>query len=339
MMTLEDKIEAFVKLGERIKDIGEEEFEILSSSVKNNNTWFTPEQTKNALNALSVNLSKLHLENWLKPYDLKPVDKIKSIGIMMAGNVPAVGFHDLLSVLMVGHKACIKLSSTDQVLMNWLTRELIIFEPRFEPLIIAEEMLKAKDAYIATGSDNSARYFEYYFGKYPHIIRKNRTSVGILDGHEKPNDFRNLGKDIFQYFGLGCRNVSKLYVRDEKSLIEFLDAIAEFKEVTNNHKYHNNYEYNKSIYLVNNDPHLDNGFLLMRESKALVSPIAVLYYELYGDLEQLNNRMNEEREKIQCIVSLQGWYPGSLEFGSAQCPALGDYADGVDTIQFLQNLS
>lgn len=338
-MTLEDKIEAFAKLGERIKNIGEEEFEILSSSVKNNNTWFTPEQTKNALQALSVNLSIQHLENWLKPYDLKPIDKIKSIGIMMAGNVPAVGFHDLLSVLMVGHKACVKLSSTDQILINWLIKELIIFEPRFEPLIITEEMLKSKDAYIATGSDNSARYFEYYFGKYPHIIRKNRTSVGILDGNEKPVDFRNLGKDIFQYFGLGCRNVSKLYVRDEKSLIEFLDAIAEFKDVANNHKYHNNYEYNKSIYLVNNDPHLDNGFLLLRESITLVSPIAVLYYEIYEDLEQLNNRMNEEREKIQCIVSHQSWYPGSLEFGSAQCPTLGDYADGVDTIQFLQNLS
>jgi hypothetical protein len=339
MMTLGEKIEAFVKLGERIKNIGEEEFEILSSRVNNNNTWFTSEQTENALQALSANLGRQNLEGWLKPYDLKPIEKIKSIGIMMAGNVPAVGFHDILCVLMAGHKACVKLSSTDQVLMNWLIKELIVLEPRFEALILAEEMLKAKDAYIATGSDNSARYFEYYFGKYPHIIRKNRTSVGILDGFEMPDDFRNLGKDIFQYYGLGCRNVSKLYVRDEKTLIEFLDAIAEFKDVANNHKYHNNYEYNKSIYLVNNEPHLDNGFLLLRESKTLVSPIAVLYYELYEDLEQLNKLISDEKEKIQCIVSLHGWYPGSLGFGSAQCPTLGDYADGVDTIKFLQNLS
>jgi len=339
MMTLEEKIEAFVKLGERIHDMGEEEFETLSNSVKNNNTWFSPEQTKNALQALSGNLSKQHLESWLEPYDLKPVEKIKSIGIMMAGNVPAVGFHDFLCVLMVGHKACIKMSSTDQVLMNWLVKELVNLEPRFEELIVIEDMLKSKDAYIATGSDNSARYFDYYFGKYPHIIRRNRTSVGILDGDEKPSDFRNLGKDIFQYYGLGCRNVSKLYVRDAKTLTEFLDAIVDFKDVAVNHKYFNNYEYNKSIYLVNNEPHLDNGFLLLRESNALVSPIAVLYYELFGDLQQLDHRISEEKEKIQCIVSLEGWYPGSLGFGSAQCPALDDYADGIDTLLFLKNLS
>ncbi len=338
-MTLEERIDAFVKLGERIKMMGEEEFEILSSRVQNNNTWFNPEQTKNALKAIYVNLKKENLESWLKSYDLKPVIKKKSIGILMAGNVPAVGFHDLLCVLMVGHKACIKLSTSDQVLINWLIRELIELEPGFESLISVEEMLKAKDAYIATGSDNSARYFEYYFGKYPHIIRKNRTSVGILNGSEKPKDFRELAKDIFQYYGLGCRNVSKLYVRDNDMLIEFLDAIAEFKVVAQNHKYYNNYEYNKSIFLVNKDEHLDNGFLLMRESNSLVSPIAVLYYELYGNLDQLNIRLSADQEKIQCIVSLQGWYPNSLDFGSAQCPGLGDYADGVDTLQFLKSLS
>ncbi|WP_373495580.1 acyl-CoA reductase [Aquiflexum sp.] len=338
-MTLEERIEAFVKLGERINDMGEEEFEILSIRVQNNNTWFTPEQTKNALQALSINLVKENLEAWLSSYDLKDAIKTKSIGILMAGNVPAVGFHDFMCVLMAGHRACIKLSSSDHVLMNWLITELITLEPKFEEMISVEDMLKAKDAYIATGSDNSARYFEYYFGKYPHIIRKNRTSVGILDGFEQADDLRIFGKDIFQYYGLGCRNVSKLFVRDKDTLIEFLDAIAEFKEVAQNHKYHNNYEYNKSIYLVNKEQHLDNGFLLMRESSALVSPIAVLYYELYDDMEQLNTRLSEEKEKIQCIVSLQGWYPGSLEFGSAQCPGLSDYADGVDTLQFLKQLS
>ncbi|WP_317174501.1 acyl-CoA reductase [Aquiflexum lacus] len=339
MMTLEDRIEAFVKLGKKINELDREEFEILSSNIQNNNTWFTPVQTEDALRTISINLQKENFESWLSSYDLKAVKKIKSIGVLMAGNVPAVGFHDLLCVLISGHKACIKLSSSDQVLMNWLVKELIALEPRFDPLISVEEMLKSKDAYIATGSDNSARYFEYYFGRYPHIIRKNRTSVGILDGIEKPNDFRDLGKDVFQYYGLGCRNVSKLYVRNNDTLIEFLDAIAEFRDVAHNHKYHNNYEYNKSIFLVNKDPHLDNGFLLMKESNALVSPIAVLYYELYADLEELNLRLSEEKEKIQCIVSLKSWYPGSLDFGTAQCPGLDDYADGVDTLQFLQNLS
>lgn len=338
-MTLEERIDAFVKLGERIMTMGDEEFEILSYRVQNNNTWFSPEQTKNALQALSVNLIRENLESWLKTYNLKPAVDSKSIGVLMAGNIPAVGFHDLLSVLIAGHKACIKLSSSDQALMNWLILELTTIQPKFEKLISVEEMLKAKDAYIATGSDNSARYFEYYFGKYPHIIRKNRTSVAILGGFEKSIDFKNLGKDIFQYYGLGCRNVSKLYVRDNNSLIEFLDAIAEFKDVAQNHKYHNNYEYNKSIFLVNKDPHLDNGFLLLRESSAMVSPIAVLYYELYEDSEQLINKLSEEKDKIQCIVSLEGWYPGSLKFGSAQCPGLGDYADGVDTLEFLKSLS
>jgi hypothetical protein len=338
-MTLEERIEAFAKLGEKIKKLDKEAFESLASKVQNNNTWFTPVQTEYALQAMSVNLQKENLESWLKPYDLNPVQNMKSIGVLMAGNVPAVGFHDLLCVLISGHKACVKLSSSDQVLMRWLVQELTALEPRFDQLISIEEMLKSKDAYIATGSDNSARYFEYYFGKYPHIIRKNRTSVGILDGFEKPNDFRDLGKDVFQYFGLGCRNVSKVFVRDNDTLIEFLDAVAEFKDVAYNHKYHNNYEYNKSIFLVNKEQHLDNGFLLMKESTALVSPIAVLYYELYGNLEQLNLRLSEEKEKIQCIVSLNGWYPGSLDFGSAQCPGLSDYADGVDTLQFLKKLS
>ena len=338
-MRLEERIEAFAKLGERIKELTGNEFEILANRVQNNNTWFTPEQTKNALQAISLNLTKEKLEAWLNKYDLDPANKIRSIGILMAGNVPAVGFHDLLCVLLAGHKACIKLSSSDHVLMTWIVKELISIEKRFENLIAIEEMLKAKDAYIATGSDNSARYFEYYFGKYPHIIRKNRTSVGILGGFEKSNDFKDLGKDIFQYFGLGCRNVSKLYVRDEGSLIEFLDAIAEFNNVVQNHKYHNNYEYNKSIFLVNKDPHLDNGFLLLRESSELVSPIAVLFYEYYRDLDDLSKKISEKKGKIQCIVSLDGWYPESLAFGSAQCPSLNDYADGVDTIQFLRSLS
>lgn len=338
-MRLEERIEAFVRLGERINELTNEEFEILSYKVQTNNTWFTPEQTKNALQAISSNLEKENLESWLSPYNLKPVNKIRSIGILMAGNIPAVGFHDLLCVLLAGHKAYIKLSSSDQVLMNWLVMELISLENRFGDLIAIEDMLKAKEAYIATGSDNSARYFDYYFGKYPHIIRKNRTSIGILDGFEKNIDFECLGKDIFQYYGLGCRNVSKLYVREENSLIDFLDAISEFKSVFQNHKYHNNYEYNKSIFLVNKEPHLDNGFLLLRESRDLVSPIAVLFYEYYRDLQELNKKISEEKEKIQCMVSLKGWYPGSLGFGSAQCPALNDYADGVDTIQFLKSLS
>jgi hypothetical protein len=230
----------------------------------------------------------------------------------------------------------VKISSSDGVLLGWMVASLLEIEPRF--LISIEEMLKAKDAYIATGSDNSARYFEYYFGKYPSIIRKNRISVAILTGEESETALRALGKDVFQYYGLGCRNVSKLYVKDVESIRRFLDALEGFDYVADNHKYFNNYEYNKSIYLVNREAHLDNGFLLVRESKDMVSPISVLYYETYDDLQALPNRLWEVAEKIQCILSNDAWYPHSLSFGQAQSPALWDYADGVDTIQFLKSL-
>lgn len=337
-MTLEDRIEAFVRLGERFESFFQNDFSELAIQVENNNPWFTPENTKSAIQALRANLTKEKLEKWIEPYDLKNIKNPKSIGILMAGNIPAVGFDDLLCVLMAGHQACVKLSSSDQVLMRWIIDQIIAIEPRFDKFISIEEMLKSKTAYIATGSDNSARYFDYYFGKYPHIIRKNRTSVGILDGSEKNEDFRRLAEDVFQYFGLGCRNVSKIYIKDKSQLIGFLDAIADFKHIANHYKYFNNYEYNKSIYLVNKDDHLDNGFLLLKESDLMVSPIAVLFYEIYDERSGLDRLLSENKEKIQCIVSNHGWYPGTIDFGNAQCPSLGDYADGVDTLSFLSAL-
>jgi hypothetical protein len=337
-MTLEDRIKAFVRLGERFENFFQNDFSELAIQVENNNPWFTPENTKSAIQALRVNLTKEKLEKWIEPYDLKNNKNPKSIGILMAGNIPAVGFDDLLCVLMAGHQACVKLSSSDQVLMKWIIDQLIAIEPRFDEFISIEEMLKSKTAYIATGSDNSARYFDYYFGKYPHIIRKNRTSVGILDGSENNEDFLRLAEDVFQYFGLGCRNVSKIYIKDKSQLIGFLDAIGDFKHIANHYKYFNNYEYNKSIYLVNKDDHLDNGFLLLKESDLLVSPIAVLFYQIYDERSGLDQLLSENKEKIQCIVSNHGWYPGTIDFGNAQCPSLGDYADGVDTLSFLSGL-
>ena len=337
-MLLKERISAFAQLGEVIRSIGEEEFEELSRRIKGNNNWFTKEDVKSAFDGILLFLKEEILEGWLEPYALREPASPKKVGILMAGNIPAVGFHDLLCVLLSGHEAHVKLSSSDSVSIPWLVGKLLAIEPRFESKVFFEEMLKGKDAYIATGSDNSARYFDYYFGKYPSIIRKNRTSVGILRGDESELDFQALGRDVFQYFGLGCRNVSKIFVPNKKLVLDFLDAIMGFGNIAGHHKYFNNYEYNKSIYLVNKEEHFDNGFLLMKESVDLVSPIGVLFFEVYEGDGALAKRLEGLKEKIQCVVSKNAWYPGSFSFGEAQCPAVSDYADNVDTIDFLSAL-
>lgn len=337
-MTLQERTGALVRLGERIKALTEEEFLSLADRVERNNNWFTPEQTRLSLHTISNYLHESSLNNWLESYSIPEHTQARSVGVLMAGNIPAVGFHDLLCILVSGHKAYAKLSSTDQVLIKWLAHELIQIQPDFGSQIFFEEMLKGKDAYIATGSDNSSRYFEYYFGKYPSIIRKNRTSVGVLNGSEEAEDYKALGHDIFQYFGLGCRNVSKLYLKDKGQLQEFLKAIEGFHFLASHHKYLNNYEYNKAIYLVNSEQHLDNGFLLVKENEQLVSPIAVLYVEYYSDTQDLEEKLAPHRSKIQCVVSKESWYPESIAFGRAQYPSLSDYADHVDTLAFLLKL-
>lgn len=334
-MTLQERTQALVHLGDRIKSLTEEEFISLAERVERDNNWFTPEQTRLALQTIAGYLEDAALNKWLAAYNIPEQGSPKSVGLLMAGNVPAVGFHDLLSVLVSGHKAYAKLSSTDQVLIQWLSRELIQIQPEFRSRVFFEEMLKGKDAYIATGSDNSSRYFEYYFGRYPSIIRKNRTSIAVLNSTEGRDDYKALGQDIFQYFGLGCRNISKLYLKNQQQLQDFLKAIEGFHFITSHHKYLNNYEYNKAIYLVNGDSHFDNGFLLLKENEQLVSPIAVLYFEYYAGAEDLAEKLSPYQDKIQCVVSKDGWYPGSVAFGQAQCPALGDYADHVDTLAFL----
>ncbi len=338
-MSLQKRISSFSELGRRINNLSDDEFSSLAEQVENNNNWFTPEQTKSALNGISRFLDEHTLKNWLQPYDIPDDVQAQSVGLLMAGNIPAVGFHDFMCVLLSGHEVHAKSSSSDQILIKWLATELTSIDPNLGSKIRFEEMLKGKDAYIATGSDNSARYFEYYFGKYPHIIRKNRTSVGILDGKENAADFQRLGHDIFQYFGLGCRNVSKLYLQNVDQLQDFLHAIEGFHFLTSHHKYLNNYDYNKSIYLVNGEPHLDNGFLLVKKSDLLVSPISVLYFETFTDQEDLQQKLQNQESKIQCIVSREGWYPGSVRFGKSQLPEVSDYADHTDTMSFLVGLT
>jgi hypothetical protein len=337
--TLSDRISAFVQLGIRLSNLSEDEKFSLFRQAENQNAWFTQRSLEQALEGIRLMLDAQALEKWLAAYTLRNPLSPKQVGLMLSGNIPAVGFHDLLSVLISGHTACVKLSSQDAALPLWLIQELKKIEPRFSDRIQVEDMLKNKQAYIATGSDNSARYFNYYFGKYPHLIRSNRTSVAILQGEESTTDLQALGKDIFDYFGLGCRNVSKVFVKNKEQLTDLLDALESFSWVGNHHKYFNNYEYNKSIYLVNRTPHLDNGFLLLKESTDLVSPIGVLFYEIYSEEQELKTKLKDLDAKIQCVVGNPAKdFPGIIPFGQTQCPQPWDYADGVDTLQFLGTL-
>ncbi len=338
-MDLPQRIAAFVKLGESIHEMDQESKEELFWRAKNGNNWFTEESVTSAFAGIVYLLQEENLNKWLSSYTIPSSGNIKSIGILMAGNIPLVGFHDFLTVLISGNKACVKLSSSDTILMNWIFKKLVEIEPLFDPFISVEEMLKGKDAYIATGSDNSARYFNFYFGKYPSIIRQNRTSIAILSGEESEEELASFGSDIFKYFGLGCRNVSKIYIKSENQLQDLLKALEPYSPVANHHKYNNNYDYNKSIYLVNNEKHLDNGFLLVKESSDLVSPISVLYYEVYNSKEELKNKLEPIKNKIQCIVANSVFWPGATSFGSAQYPEPWEYADKVDTLKFLIELN
>jgi len=335
-MTINERINAFAQLGGYIENLTSEELEELQARAAAENPWFTPDNVKSALDGITMFLNKQKLEDWVTKYTIK--DKNKIVGIVMAGNIPLVGFHDLLAVVISGNIAKVKLSSKDSSLIRHLVAKLTTFNNEIENKIIYADQLKQIDAIIATGSDNSSRYFEYYFAKYPNIIRKNRTSVAILDKTCDKNDFRALGDDIFKYYGLGCRNVSKLYVPNAYNFDAFFEALSPFESVKHHHKYNNNYDYNKSIYLVNGEPHLDNGFLLLKEDVGLVSPISVLFYESYVNEEHLRGLLETNRDKIQCVVSKEGQHPQSFPFGQAQYPSLTDYADGIDTMKFLTEL-
>jgi hypothetical protein len=335
-MTLEQRISAFVKLGNHLSNLSDEAFETLALNARNENPWFTAENVKRSLTGITQYLKEDKLRQWTSAYTLNPA-KPKKVALVLAGNIPLVGFHDLLCVLISGHHAQVKLSSKDSKLIQYLIKHLIWLEPGFEQTIIVKEnKLENFDAVIATGSDNSARYFEYYFGKYPNIIRKNRSSCVVLTGNESVEEIDALGEDIFSYFGLGCRNVSKAFVPEGYDLAKILSRWEAYKNIIHHHKYCNNYDYQKSILLVNLIPFLDNGFILLQENQKLVSPISVLYYEYYTDQADLENKLKEHSEKIQCIVGTQK--PATIPFGSAQYPEVWDYADNVDSLKFLETL-
>jgi hypothetical protein len=302
------------------------------------NGWFTVSEVNKALLSLSEMLNKSDLEQWFQHITVNEIPK--RVGLILAGNIPLVGFHDVICVLATGNIAMIKMSSSDDKLLPALLNELIVYEPTLAKHIVYVERLKDYDAIIATGSNNSARYFDYYFGKKPNIIRKNRNSLAVLNGKEGVQDLRFLGNDIFDYFGLGCRNVSKLYVPKGYDFTQFFEAIEIYQPIINHFKYNNNYDYNKSIYLVNGVKHLDNGFLLVKEDEGMISPLAVLFYEEYSSISELEAQLNAHNEQIQCVathlnlnISKQ-----TLGFGQSQRPKLWDYADNVNTIDFLGTL-
>lgn len=337
-MNLKERIQGLEKWGLAITLVSLETKKTLFQRANNKNGWFTHEACTQALAGISTWFTPGNITAWLRPYHLPDSFTKKSVGLVMAGNIPLVGFHDLLCVLASGHIARIKLSSQDDVLLPYLVNLLVEIDSRWASQVSFEDRLNSVDAVIATGSDNSARYFDYYFRHLPNIIRKNRTSVGVIMGEETTDQFQQLGKDVFTFFGLGCRNVSKVFIPENFELKVLLDAFQNCGEVINHHKYANNYDYQRAIRLVSNKPFLDSSFLIMEQSTDLVSPIAVLYYEYYQSQEHLTELLAAKSNKIQCIVSAKGWYKDSVPFGEAQSPALNDYADRVDTMKFLSEL-
>jgi len=331
------RVEAFVKLGEEIENLPSREWRFLVESVQQNNPWFNEDAVALALRNIRKFLTRASIRKWLGSYDLEN-DRPLNIGVVMAGNIPAVGFHDLLCILISGNRIKAKLSSQDGVLLPFLKEKLIRIAPEFEAFISFVHLIKNVDAVIATGTDNTSRYFEYYFSSMPRIIRKNRTSIAVLRGDENKEDLNKLGHDIFQYFGLGCRNISKLFVPNDFNFTQLSDALFPFEKVIEHYKYANNYDYNKAIFLVNKESFIDTGFLLIKSDNRLVSPIGVVYYEHYNDLHELRSKLKETEDKIQTVVSGGGWFPGSISFGESQSPAAWDYADHVDTLKFLTEL-
>lgn len=345
-----DKIKCFIELGKFLNQFSQNEtvknpevvnndlyfdsFITLIELSQSHNGWFTPEQVYFSVQSWAEALKEEHLNRWLSKYDFSNIEP-KTVGLILAGNIPLVGFHDFLSVLISGHKVLVKTSSNDQKLLPFLSQYLISITPEIENYIaFTDGKLEGFDAVIATGSNNTARYFEFYFKDKPSIIRKNRNSTAVLNGKESADDLHALGEDIFRYFGLGCRNVSKLYVPKDYVFDTFFESIFPHQDVIHYEKYANNYDYNKAVFLMSNFKLLDNGFLTIKEDASYSSPISSVFYEFYEDLDQLQARLLTEKDQIQCIVS-NNLVENSVAFGQTQKPNLWDYADNVDTIQFL----
>lgn len=349
-MELEKRVEAFVKLGDLLRNysLKNDDANRLSSLdldfktqlddklslAKAHNQWFTKDNVLFSIDEWAKQLTNSNIKSFLTKYNFRSKNS-KKVALITAGNIPLVGFHDFFCVLITGHSILVKPSSNDTVLLPFLASYLKKIEPDFSECIeFTTEKLTHFDAVIATGSTNTSRYFEYYFKGYPSIIRKNRNSVAVLDGNESQEDLKLLSEDIFRYYGLGCRNISKLFVPEGYNFDAFFNAIYNWRDLINEHKYANNYDYNKAVYLMSEYPILDNGFFILKEDTGMSSPIATLNYEFYKSKDKVVNWINKYEESIQCVVS-QGLIDREISFGQTQQPKLDDFADGIDTVDFL----
>ena len=355
-MNISERIEAFATLGQFL-----EQFQSTESDQKNHplnkqfytdftylinnphldNAWFTSAHVRKSIQGICSLLNQEELHKWCSQYQISDCNTNKRIAVVIAGNIPMLGFHDMLCVLISGHQFIGKLSTKNNRLLNFISQLLVEINSEFKDLIsFKSERLNGKqdfDVIIATETNNSARYFETYFAKYPHIIRRNRNTVALITGNETKEELKTLGLDVFLYFGLGCRNVSKLYVPENYDVTKILDEWQDYESAMDHNKYANNHDYQRSLYLMNAIKHYDNGFLLMKEDLSISSPIAVLHYEYYKDLEQVNKHLEKNSKNIQSIVSQTG--ENTIPFGKAQIPQLNDYADHIDTMAFLCQLN
>ena len=330
-MNLAERIDVMVALGKYLQS-DHEDWLITKQKVFEKNGWFTQEFINLAVNNIVTEfLQKDKLESWTNSYYLDDNITPKNVGVVMAGNIPLVGFHDFLSVFIAGHKQTVKLSSKDDVLLKHIADKLFEWQPSLHDSIVFADMLKGCDAYVATGSNNTARYFDYYFGKYPNIIRRNRTSVALLTGNESAKDLELLADDVHVFFGLGCRNVTKMYVPTGYDFVPLLNAFKKYSHFSDHTKYRNNYDYNLALLIMNNVYYMTNESILIVENDQLFSPISQLNFSFYTSESEVK-KMLENDENIQCIVG------DNISFGKAQQPSLTNYADGIDTMQFLLSL-
>ena len=354
MNSIQNRIQAFSELGNFLSQFSTKGIQKKDGIVNNdlffdgfqhqmklaqeNNTWFTQENILFALENWSKALTQENLETWISSEQLQFNEQQKKVAIIMAGNIPLVGFHDFLSVLISGHEVLVKQSSNDRHLLPFLAKYLEYADASFKGNIsFTEEKLVGYDAVIATGSNNTARYFEYYFKDKPNIIRKNRNSIAVIQGNESAEDFEKLGEDIFRYFGLGCRSVSKIFVPKGFDFDLFFKGMYQQKEIIHNAKYANNYDYNKAVYLMSEFDILENGFLMIKEDSSYASPIASMFYEYYDNPVDLKIKLHQDAEHIQCIVA-DNFVENEVKFGQTQHPELWDYADDVNTLAFLSTI-
>ena len=335
-MRLEQRIDLLARLGEHL--LGEDEYlRAVMHRSEFHNKWFTKENQEMAVRSIATHFLKRELlESWAARYPISDRPTGKTVGIVMAGNIPLVGFHDWLCVFLAGHEAQIKLSEKDAYLFPYLIKIMESLDPNMAGWVETVDRLKDFDAVIATGSNNSARYFEAYFGKKPHIIRRNRNGVAVLSGRESAEELRRLGLDVFAYYGLGCRNVAKIYVPEGYVFEPLLEALHEYREAVLNDRYKNNFDYNYALFILNKITFKANGCILLKEDELTASRIACLHYAHYKSLKEVEEELVERGEEVQCVVAQPGLLSlATIGFGETQTPGLMDYPDGVDTMEFL----